>query len=605
MPLATLFFNIRVSLISLSVQCLHYAGVQAASNTPPYTDLRCQSPNGSRDAIAALPGSDLTSGQQTMPRISDLKIWIRLTGAIWLMLLVAWSGMIFWESHVNRQTAIDQAREFSNSMHEATMAGLTGMMITGTVAQRDIFLDQIKQLSIIRDLKVIRGENVTKLFGPGAAKDVVPADASEKQVLASGQEFSEIQSDEKGEYLRVVRPALALKSYLGKDCIACHQVPERSVLGAVSMKISLDHVNQAVAAQRVKSLFAALVVSLPLLAFIYLFIRNFVTTPLDKMVAGLRKISSGEGDLTQRLDIRGRDEIGEASSAFNEMMEKFSTLVKHVSESASQVSSAAHTLADSAGQVAASSAQQDTKSSAAALAVEQMLTSIGSIATGMAGVHQQSSESRRRSGEGNESLSHLIGEVGQVESTVREIADSVTEFVKSTGSITSMTRQVKDIADQTNLLALNAAIEAARAGEQGRGFAVVADEVRKLAEKSSASAGEIDLVTRTLATQADVVRQSIERGLKHIASSQDSMESVAEVLTAASTSVIEVDRGLDAIATATDEQRRVSGEVAQNIEAIATMSRDNSRAVEQTAASACEMETLAKKLQSTVGRFRT
>jgi methyl-accepting chemotaxis protein len=234
-----------------------------------------------------------------------------------------------------------------------------------------------------------------------------------------------------------------------------------------------------------------------------------------------------------------------------------------------------------------------------------MLTSIGSIATGMAGVHQQSSESRRRSDEGNESLSRLIGEVGQVESTVREIAGAVTDIVKSTGSITSMTRQVKDIADQTNLLALNAAIEAARAGEQGRGFAVVADEVRKLAEKSSASAGEIDLVTRTLATQADVVRQSIERGLKHIASSQDSMESVAEVLTAASTSVIEVDRGLDAIATATDEQRRVSGEVAQNIEAIATMSRDNSRAVEQTAASACEMETLAKKLQSTVGRFRT
>src|SRR3989338_2784395 len=245
-----------------------------------------------------------------MPRISDLKIWIRLTGAIWLMLLVAWSGMIFWESHVNRQTAIEQAREFSNSMHEATMAGLTGMMITGTVAQREVFLDQIKQLSIIRDLKVIRGENVSKLFGPGNAKDAVTVDAIEQQVLKSGQEFSDVQSDAKGEYLRVVRPALALKNYLGKDCIACHQVPERSVLGAVSMKISLDHVNEAVAAQRVKSLLAALAVSLPLLAFIYLFIRNFVTPPLDKMVSSLREISSGEGDLTRRLDIRSQDEIG-------------------------------------------------------------------------------------------------------------------------------------------------------------------------------------------------------------------------------------------------------------------------------------------------------
>jgi methyl-accepting chemotaxis protein len=220
-------------------------------------------------------------------------------------------------------------------------------------------------------------------------------------------------------------------------------------------------------------------------------------------------------------------------------------------------------------------------------------------------VHEQSRESLRRSGEGNESLSRLIGEVGQVENTVKDIAQSVTEFVRSTESITNMTRQVKDIADQTNLLALNAAIEAARAGEQGRGFAVVADEVRKLAEKSSASAGEIDAVTHTLAQQAEVVRRSIESGLEHIASSQNSMGTVAEVLASASTSVTEVGRGLDAIASATDQQRRVSGEVAQNIESIAAMSRDNAQAVEQTAASAQEMEALAENLQSTVGRFRT
>jgi methyl-accepting chemotaxis protein len=540
-----------------------------------------------------------------MTRISDLKIWIRLTAAIWLMLLVAWSGMIFWQSSVNRQTAIEQAREFSLSMHEATMAGLTGMMITGTVAQREVFLDQIKQLAIIRDLKVIRGENVSKIFGPGNAKDTTATDTLEQQVLASGKEFSEVQSDEKGEYLRVVRPALALKNYLGKDCIACHQVPEQSVLGAVSMKISLNHVNEAVATQRIKSLLAALVVSIPLLAFIYLFIRNFVTTPLDKMVSGLRDISSGEGDLTRRLDIRSNDEIGDAANAFNQMMEKFSALVRHVSESASQVSAAAHTLSASAGQVAASSTQQDAKSAAASTAVEQMLSSIGSIAQGMEHVHEQSRESRRRSGEGNESLSSLMGELGQVEETVKEIADSVTQFVQSTEAITHMTRQVKDIADQTNLLALNAAIEAARAGEQGRGFAVVADEVRKLAEKSSASASEIDAVTHRLAQQADVVRQSIERGLAHIVSSQNSMDAVAEVLASASTSVNEVDSGLDAIAAATDEQRRVSGEVAQNIESIAAMSRDNALAVEQTAASAQQMEMLAENLQSTVGRFRT
>ncbi|MDZ4252927.1 MAG: methyl-accepting chemotaxis protein [Sulfuritalea sp.] len=539
-----------------------------------------------------------------MARISDLKIWVRLTGAIWLMLLVAWSAMIFWESQVNRQTAIEQAREFSKSMHEATMAGLTGMMITGTVAQREVFLDQIKQLSIIRDLKVIRGDNVSKLFGPGNVQETT-LDAVERQTLASGREFSEVQSDAKGEYLRVVRPTLALRNYLGKDCIACHQVPEGSVLGAVSMKISLNHVNDMVAAQRIKSLLAALAVSLPLLVFIYLFIRNFVTAPLDKMASSLREISSGEGDLTRRLEIRSQDEIGAAAGAFNQMMEKFGALVRHVSDSASQVSAASHTLAQSAGQVAASSARQDATSATAASAMEQMLANIESIAHGMERVHEQSRESLRRSGEGNESLSILIGEIGLVEETVKEIAKSVTEFVTSTESITSMTRQVKDIAEQTNLLALNAAIEAARAGEQGRGFAVVADEVRKLAEKSGTSASEIDSITQRLAQQADVVRDTLARGMNHIVSSQSSLESVAEVLATASTSVTEVGHGLDTIAEATEAQRRVSEEVAHNIESIAAMSRSNVLSVEQTAAAAKSMEALAENLQATVGRFRT
>jgi methyl-accepting chemotaxis protein len=540
-----------------------------------------------------------------MSSISDLKIWVRLTGAIWLMLVLAWSGMIFWESKVNRQTAVEQAGSFSQSMHEATMAGLTGMMLTGTVGQREVFLDQIKQLSIIRDLRVIRGEAVTKLFGPGNAKDVLELDAIEKQVFASGKEFIEVQSDAKGEFLRVTRPALASKNYLGKDCIMCHQVAEGTPLGVVSMKITLDQVNAAVSAQRIKSLLAAFVVSIPLLVFIWLFIRNFVTTPLEKMVGGLRDIASGEGDLTRRLEVRSNDEIGQASTAFNQMMEKFSGLVHQVGESASQVSSASRELSGGASEVARGSHEQYLKSTATTEAVERMVKSIVSVAESTEKVHGQSRESLERSNAGNQSMAKLIGEVGMVEATVREIADTVTNFVKSTEAISNITREVKDIADQTNLLALNAAIEAARAGEQGRGFAVVADEVRKLAEKSSASAGEIDNITRALAQQSDAVQASISRGLSHIESSQGSMESVVGVLGAASSSVTLVGVGLDTIAKATEEQRAISTEAFRNIEAISEMARKNNGAIEQTASAAQTLESLADTLQSTVGRFRT
>lgn len=538
-----------------------------------------------------------------MARIADLKIWVRLTAAIWFMLIAVWTGMIVWESEVNRETAISQAFDFSRSIHEMTMAGLTGMMITGTVGQREVFLDQIKQLTIIKDLHVARGDAVVKLFGPDT-KDTRPLDSVEQQVMQSGKPYSAVHEENGTTYLRVVNPTLASTNYLGKNCIMCHQTPEGAVLGVVSMKISLDKVDQEVTVFRLKIAAAAFGASLILLAVIYLFIRHFVTTPIEHLTHGLRDIATGEGDLTRRLDVKGQDEVGQAATVFNQVMENFSNLVRQVSQSASQVSAKAHSLSQSATQVAQGSHRQNEKSLHAASAVEQMVSSIAAISQSAEHVQHQSQESLKRAEEGNKSLSHLLGEMTNVEQTVKTMADSVNEFVRNTDAINKMTQEVKDIAEQTNLLALNAAIEAARAGEQGRGFAVVADEVRKLAEKSSRSASEIDAITETLAAQSVAVRRAIEEGLGHLNSSQNSVASVADILQAANGSVTEVGHGLDAIAGATDEQRRVSGEVADSIEAIAAMARDNNDAVEQTAAAAQSLESLADSLQSTVGRFK-
>ena len=537
-------------------------------------------------------------------RIADMKIWVRLTVAIWGMLIVAWTGMIFWESEVNRATAIEQAKQFSSSMHEATMAGLTGMMITGTIGQREVFLDQIKQLSIVRDLKVLRGEGVIKVFGPGKSQETT-ADAIEREVLASGKPHIEVLSDERGEFLRVVRPAIAMKNYLGKDCIMCHQVPEGTVLGAVSLKVALDDVNAAVAAQRFKALLAAISLSLPLLAFIYLFIGKVVTRPLEQMDAGLRAIASGEGDLTQRLDARSRDEIGQAGEAFNAMMDKLAGLVKHVGESAARVSGGAHAVSQRSSELAKGSQNQYENSAAAIEAVHTMVRSLVAVAEKTDQVNQQSRTCLACSDRGNESLSKLIGEIGEVETAVQEIAATVGEFLDSTSAISNMTRQVKDIADQTNLLALNAAIEAARAGEAGRGFAVVADEVRKLAEKSATSANEIDSITRTLGDKSDAVHQSIDKGVLNIRSSEESLESVAMAISETNASVIEVGAGLDSIAKFTEEQRQLSTEAFKNIEAISALAKENNNAVERAASSAQQLEELAGELQASVALFKT
>ncbi|MFA7279043.1 MAG: methyl-accepting chemotaxis protein [Sterolibacterium sp.] len=541
-----------------------------------------------------------------MFRFADTKIWIRLTGAISVMLAIAGAGWMIWESSVNRQTATDQARDFSLSMHDATMAGLTAIMFTTDVSN-NVFLDQVRQLSVIRDLRVIPGEHMKDGLGESDKpknKELTP-DATELKVLQTGKEIVEVRSDEKGSYLLAVRPTPNAKNYLGKNCTSCHKAPENSTIGVISMKISLDKVEAALFSQRMKSLLAALLVGPPLLLFIWFFIRREVTTPIEHMTHSLRDIASGEGDLTRRLKVRGMDEIGQASAVFNDMMDKISSLVRHVSVSASQVSSAARDLVTSAEKVAVASRSQNDTSSAAASAVDEMAASMASVAQSADSVRERSHESLRRSEEGNASLSQLSAGVGMVESTVREIAESVGQFVLSTEAITNMTRQVKDIADQTNLLALNAAIEAARAGEQGRGFAVVADEVRKLAEKSSSSASEIDAITRTLGQQSEAVKRSIDDGLVHIASSRESVANVESILSGASGSVAEVGQGLDSIAEATSEQRLAAANVASNIEQIAAMANENANAVDQTAAAALSLESLASELQGAVSQFKT
>jgi methyl-accepting chemotaxis protein len=262
-------------------------------------------------------------------------------------------------------------------------------------------------------------------------------------------------------------------------------------------------------------------------------------------------------------------------------------------------------LVASAERVEHSSGRQSDTSLAVVASVEAMTASIRTVASSAEDVRSLSRESQRRSDEGNASLQQLELGVGMVESTVRGIADSVHQFVASTTTITHMTGEVKEIADQTNLLALNAAIEAARAGEAGRGFAVVADEVRKLAEKSAASANEIDAITRSLDRQSDDVTQSIAQAITHIAGSRESLTTVKGVLHAAGESVVAVGLGLDRIAGATAEQLDMAMAVAGNVEQIAAMANANSADATVTTREVRNLESLAESLQQTVGRFRT
>jgi diguanylate cyclase (GGDEF)-like protein/PAS domain S-box-containing protein len=250
-----------------------------------------------------------------------LKIWQRLVIAIWLMIALAWTGMVAWASRVQRDTAIEQAKDFAQSVHQMTLAGLTGMMITGTGAQRAVFLDQIRQSDNVKRLRVVRGDAVMRQFGAGLAQEAA-SDPLEHQVLSGGRPVVEIQHDGTREILKAVLPAVAQRNYLGKNCLGCHDVSEGTVLGAVGIEIYLDKMNAAVSAFRLNVIGTAVVISIPLMLLIYFSLSRWVTRPLSVMTQGLVKIAEGETDLSRRLKVQGKDEIAEACAAFNRVMEK-------------------------------------------------------------------------------------------------------------------------------------------------------------------------------------------------------------------------------------------------------------------------------------------
>ncbi|GAL22293.1 methyl-accepting chemotaxis protein [Vibrio maritimus] len=346
------------------------------------------------------------------------------------------------------------------------------------------------------------------------------------------------------------------------------------------------------------------VIVLVFVAIIASWLMSFLVNELARVSKALKEIASGEGDLTQRLEPRSKDEVGQLARNFN-------TFVSYMHETVMHLKDVSVALSDQAKDTATHARVRSQRIQTQQDEINMVATAINEMAAATQEIANNADMTASNSSEAVGASTHGAGQVSQTQSSIQnlaaevDVATSVIQELEIHGnSINTILSTIQDIAEQTNLLALNAAIEAARAGEQGRGFAVVADEVRVLSQRTHASTQEIQNTIETLqATTAKAVGiMGDSRGLAE--TSVDDANSAAASLTQIHAAVEQISDMAAQIATAAEEQASVTSEITRNTQGIRDVSDELAEEAQEAAQQAVELSDLSQKLESEIGRFK-
>jgi methyl-accepting chemotaxis protein len=381
-------------------------------------------------------------------------------------------------------------------------------------------------------------------------------------------------------------------------------VEEGAVLGVASVVIDIK--DDLATIDRIQQWMWVGQIALQIILF---FVVGLIVRSLLKQLGGepayvidiVKQIA--QGNLSGEIATRSGDSSS-LLAAMKHMQDSLRRMIAGTLNSADKLAHAARQLADSSHQVLNASERQNDASVSVSASVEEMTICIGQIAENAADAQRNASETGNLAKAGSKVVTEVIAEMNQISGAVATSSGVITALGEQSKQISTIVNVIKEIADQTNLLALNAAIEAARAGEQGRGFAVVADEVRKLAERTSSS-------TREIAAMIEAIQGGTNDAVKGMGEGSACVSEGVQMVGRAGSSMEQIQGGVDKvlasvgdISAALKEQSRSSALVAKNVEQIAVMTEETSNIIKDVAASADQLEHLAATLKESVGQFK-
>lgn len=388
-------------------------------------------------------------------------------------------------------------------------------------------------------------------------------------------------------------------------CIGCHQGKQLGdVLGVLTVGIPMASAKAASNASMVRTSLVLVSVVLGVLVVVFVLLRAFVLAPLGSMAKISQDIAEGQGDLTKRVPVEGRDEIAQLGRYFNVFMDKLQKMIETVAHVTDKVASASAELSATAEEIAKGAETLASRATQTATAVEEMNATVAEVAQNSSKAAGIAQETVKIAKDGRVVVEETVAGMKQLSDTVTNSATIISALGRSSDQIGQIVRVIEDIADQTNLLALNAAIEAARAGEQGRGFAVVADEVRKLAERTTKATKEISNMIREIQQNTKGAVDSMEEGTQKVAGGVDLVNRTGEALSRIVEMVTQSADMIRQIAVAAEEQSVATQHIAGDIEHVATVTKESAVGANESAKASHDLSQLAAELQAIVGRFK-